>query len=126
MSSPLNDRTIRHLEESMKKETLHKLCCRGLSWLVLGLCLATLVSLSAVPGKAQSTSTGTVTGLVSDQQNAVVPGADVSLTDVATGTSRKTTTNDVGRYTFVNVAPGTYDLTVSRTGFQRAVVGGQI
>jgi hypothetical protein len=109
----------------MSKETIHKLCCKALSSLVLGLCILIILSIGATPGMAQSTSSGTVSGLVSDQQNAVVPGAEVTLTDVATNAARKTTTNDAGRYIFVNVPPGVYDISVSRTGFQRAIASGQ-
>lgn len=77
----------------------------------------TLVLCSVLSVWAQSTSTGTVAGTVTDSSNAVVNGAAVTLTDSATKTSRAATTNDAGRYTFVDVAPGTYDLTVTKQGF---------
>jgi hypothetical protein len=66
---------------------------------------------------AQSTSTGTIAGTVTDQSNAVVSGAAVTLTDTSTRNSRSAATNDAGRYTFVDVAPGIYDLAVSKQGF---------
>jgi hypothetical protein len=69
------------------------------------------------PAWAQSTNTGTIAGTVTDQTNAVVSGAAVTLTDTSTKTSRSATTNDAGRYVFVDVAPGTYDLTVAKQGF---------
>jgi hypothetical protein len=72
---------------------------------------------SAVPAWAQSTSTGTIAGTVTDQSNAVVNGATVTLTDAATKTSRSATTNDAGRYIFVDVTPSAYDLSVSKQGF---------
>src|SRR5215831_12439049 len=109
----------------MNLETIYRPGYKALSLPLPALCLGLLLSLSVTPVRAQSTSTGTVTGVVSDQTSAVVPGADVILTDVATSSTRKTTTNDAGRYTFVNVAPGVYDISVSRTGFQRAVIAGQ-
>jgi len=74
---------------------------------------------------AQSTSAGSVTGQVTDQQGAVVPGADVTLIDLATGATQKTATNDTGRYTFVSVPPGNYNLTVGKPGFRVAKVVGQ-
>jgi hypothetical protein len=72
---------------------------------------------SAPPIWAQSTNTGTVAGTVTDATNAVVNSVAVTLTDTATKTSRAASTNDSGRYIFVDVAPGTYDLTVGKQGF---------
>jgi len=54
---------------------------------------------------------------VTDQQNAVVPGAEVKLTDTGTGATQTATTNGMGRYAFVNVSQGTYALTFSKQGF---------
>src|SRR5215470_1239334 len=65
----------------------------------------------------QATDTGTVVGLVTDSSGALVAGAAVTLKDNSTGSSRTTTTNDAGRYVVVNVAPGVYELTVSKQGF---------
>src|SRR5215813_613944 len=106
-------------------DTNYRLGFKALPLLLGGLCLVVVLSLVTPAVRAQSTSTGTVTGVVTDQQGAVVPGAEVTLTDTATNAVRKTTSNDAGRYTFVNVAPGIYDIAVSKTGFQRAVVAGQ-
>src|SRR5205823_14179858 len=69
---------------------------------------------------AQTSTAGTVVGQVMDQSNAVVPAATVTLTDAATGNSRDTTTNDQGRYVFINVAPGNYAITVNKSGFSTA------
>ena len=66
---------------------------------------------------AQSTNTGIVAGTVTDPSNAVVNAATVTITDTATKTSRSVATNDTGRYIFVDVVPGAYDLTVSKQGF---------
>jgi len=79
-----------------------------------------LLCLGAVPVWAQSTNTGTVVGTVTDQTTAVVPGAAVTLTDTTTKSARAETTNDAGRYVFVDVNPGTYELTVSKQGFSTA------
>ena len=49
---------------------------------------------------------GTITGVVTDPSNAVVPDATVTIKDTATGEVRTTTTNNAGRYVFVNVQPG--------------------
>ncbi len=72
------------------------------------------------PVFGQSTSTGTIIGQVIDDSDAPVPGATVSLIDHTTGTTKGTATNDVGRYVFVNVNPGVYDIQVEKTGFALA------
>src|SRR5262249_11321651 len=84
-----------------------------------------LFLLSSVSILAQSTATGTVSGQVTDQTNAVIVGATVTLTDNDTGGTRSTTTNDTGRYLFVNVNPGNYDVSVRRPGFTETRVQAQ-
>jgi hypothetical protein len=79
----------------------------------------------AAPGLIWGQSTGTVTGQVTDQTGAVVPGATVVLTAVATKTTQGQPTNSVGRFVFVDVNPGTYDLTVTAKGFRKTTVPGQ-
>jgi hypothetical protein len=69
---------------------------------------------------AQSGTTG-VSGIVTDQTGAVVPGATVNLTNVATGLTRSTVTNDSGRYSFSSIQPATYKLEVTASGFKTAV-----
>ena len=70
-----------------------------------------------LPVWSQSTSSGTVAGSVVDQSNAVVPGATVTMTDSSTNIARTATTNKEGRYIFVDVTPGLYDISVSKSGF---------
>src|SRR5262249_26805686 len=85
--------------------------------------LALLLGSQVTPPWAQAT--GTVSGVVADPQGAVVVGAAVALTNKETGSSQKTTTKEDGHYVFVDVAPGTYDLSVARTGFKTAKVTAQ-
>ena len=91
----------------------------------LAVLLGILLCLSATPAWPQATSTASVTGVVTDQQNAVVPGAEVKLTDTGTGSTQTATTNGVGRYVFVNVSQGTYALTFSKRGFSVSKVAAQ-
>src|SRR5260221_682984 len=88
-------------------------------------CLAILVSLCALPGWAQSTSSGTIAGQVTDPQGAVLVGAQVRLIDNTTNTTRTTATNDAGRYNFINVPPGVYDVTIGHTGFAQSRIAAQ-
>src|SRR5881409_1130476 len=87
--------------------------------LLLALVVGVGVFLLANPKPAFAQGeTGSVTGVVTDPQGGTVAGADVTMTDVATKTSRTTTTNDSGRYHFASVHVGTYDLTISKSGFK--------
>ncbi len=72
---------------------------------------------SALPVWAQNASSGTVAGSVSDQSNAMVAGATVTLTDTTTNNARSTATNATGLYFFADVNPGVYDISVSKAGF---------
>ncbi len=81
------------------------------------LLVGTLLAASAGNAWSQATSTATVTGLVTDEQNAAVVGAEIRLLENATGGSHTTLTNETGRYVIVNVQPGTYVVTISKTGF---------
>ena len=81
---------------------------------------------SATLACAQSTATGTISGLITDQQGALVVGADIRLIDPQTNTARSTVSNNTGRYTFVNLPPGAYDIAVSKAGFDQVKIAGQI
>ena len=83
-----------------------------------------LLGATSVPTLAQS-SGGTIAGQVTDQQGASIAGADIRIVDTSTGGARSTVSNDVGRYTFATVAPGIYDLTVSKGGFSASKVAAQ-
>lgn len=80
------------------------------------------IILSSTPLWCQATSTGTVQGQVVDQQGAPIPDAKVTLRDVATNTPHTTISNSDGRYTFVNVNPGDYNIEVTKSGFSASKV----
>lgn len=83
--------------------------------LVLGVLLA-------VPAAAQ-TFRGSILGTVVDNSGAVVPGATVTAKNTSTGVTRTTTTDADGSFSISELPIGSYDLTVSRDGFQTAKVG---
>src|SRR5262245_28943573 len=68
--------------------------------------------------------TGTISGTVTDQTGAALPGAGVSIKNVGTGISRSLLTNEVGRYDAAALPVGTYEVTASLTGFQSLVRSG--
>ena len=99
-----------------------------LAYSVLGLAVVVVLASGILSGAvwAQSTSTGTIIGSVVDNSNAAVPGATVTITLKTTGATRTTTTDDAGRYVFADVDPGTYDISVSKTGFSTTVISSQV
>src|SRR5262249_54773486 len=63
--------------------------------------------------------TGSVTGLVTDESNASVADASVTIVSDQTGASRSTTTNADGAFSFQELNPGIYKLTVTKAGFKK-------
>lgn len=74
----------------------------------------------AVPSLLLAQSeTGTITGTVRDQSDALVPGVTVTLTSAAIiGGTKSTVTSELGNYKFIVLPPGTYDLKFELSGFQ--------
>jgi hypothetical protein len=68
---------------------------------------------------AQSGPTGSLSGTITDQAGAVVPNATVTLTNVATGATRTTTTNAEGFYKAPVLEVGVFKITVEATGFKK-------
>jgi hypothetical protein len=65
---------------------------------------------------AQNANTS-LRGVVKDPNDALVPGAKISLTDKANGQTLSATANSAGEYVFTQVPPAKYTITVSATGF---------
>jgi Carboxypeptidase regulatory-like domain/TonB dependent receptor len=80
--------------------------------------------LPAMMAVAQSASTATLTGQVVDPQGAVISGAKITATNIATGLVRSTNTTGAGDYSLPNLAPGTYDVKVSAAKFSEGVAKG--
>ncbi len=68
------------------------------------------------------TQTGTVSGVVVDPTEAVIPGATVILNGISNGVKREVLTNDKGFFVFDKVWPGTYSLVVSKEAFRETRV----
>ncbi len=87
--------------------------------------LLLVAGLIAVPAFGQGSQTGGITGVVTDPQGAVVPGATVDVINEATGKSeRRATTGDDGGYTVTLLPPGTYRIEVTAKNFKKTVVTG--
>jgi len=79
--------------------------------------------LGSIPLYAQVVG-GTLSGAVFDPAKAVIPGAELSIVNVATGVTTTATTNGEGIYNAPNLLPGTYNVTISAAGFQTRVETG--
>ena len=88
---------------------------RARVWLVVFLCF--LLTLPALSQKF----TGIIRGAVTDQSGAVVPGAEVTIKNDATGETRTVTTNDQGEYVAPELAAGVYTITIKKANFKESV-----
>ena len=77
--------------------------------------LVFLVMLGVLPLAAQNSS---LSGVVSDSNGAVVPGASLKVENEDTTAARATVSNDRGEYQVVQVPPGKYQVTVEKPGFR--------
>ena len=66
---------------------------------------------------AAQTHRASIRGTIYDPNEAGIPGATISLTSVATGETRTTTSNEVGTYAISSIAPGPYTLKIEKAGF---------
>src|SRR5438067_7290230 len=69
----------------------------------------------------QSQTTGRIAGMVKDESGAVIVGAEVTATSLATAEERKVTTNAEGNYSVPLLPPGEYSVKVAATGFKSSV-----
>jgi hypothetical protein len=91
---------------------------RRFIWLLLVCCLCAVLPLAA------QKVTGIMSGAVTDSAGAVVDGAEVSVTDTATGEVRTAKTSDQGQYAITDLAAGNYDVSVKQTNFKEYISKG--
>src|ERR1051326_124567 len=78
----------------------------------------------AAPALCQTSSTGALTGTLTDANGGVVAGVQVSAINEATGERREVVSQDNGTYMVALIPPGSYRLEFSRTGFKKTVRAG--
>src|SRR5580704_19604029 len=78
-----------------------------------------LLALTLTRGMEAQTAGG-VSGHIADPTGANLPGVEVTLTETATASVRKTATTRAGDYTFTEVPPGFYTLQAKVAGFKEA------
>src|SRR5947209_19118351 len=97
----------------MSKSLLRKLS------VIFAFCLLAVTGLWA-----QSTAVSQISGTVRDAGGLVVAGAQVNISQTATGLSRSVQTGPEGAYTLPSLPPGPYRLTVTKEGFSSFVQEG--
>jgi len=82
-----------------------------------------VVALALLPAHAilAQAGRGGISGLVADTTGAIVPGATVTASDVATGVKLTTKTTGAGLFTFVSLTPGVYELSATAKNFDTVV-----
>jgi hypothetical protein len=85
---------------------------------ILALALAFVLGAAAPKVLAQGATTGSISGVVTDPQGGVIPGAIVKIISVDTGIERDTVSNDAGLFTMPRLASGKYTVRVSKQGFR--------
>ncbi|HEY6549472.1 MAG TPA: carboxypeptidase-like regulatory domain-containing protein, partial [Vicinamibacteria bacterium] len=90
--------------------------CGRHGWIALCALLASAASVALA-----QTATGTLSGMVRDESGGALESVSVTLRNVATGATRRATTDAAGLYVLANVEPGDYDLRVELLGFKTVV-----
>ena len=96
-------------------------CPRSRSSFALSIALVVFALTSFVSSAFAQAGRGSISGLVSDQSGAIVPGAKVVAESQATGLKLSTVSTDAGLYSFVSLAPGIYRVTATAQGFDTLV-----
>jgi outer membrane receptor protein involved in Fe transport len=96
---------------------MNSTACRFLTLIAV----LSLVAVGILHG--QTAVTGGIEGNVTDTSGASVSGATVEATNVGTGVTEKTVTNNDGAYRFPSLIPGTYTVTVNKQGFAQFTRG---
>ena len=83
-----------------------------------GVTVITVVALLAPPLSSQTTATGALAGELLDPSGAVIPGATLRLIDQNTSRTVTAISSDSGRFAFLLLPPGSYELQASKTNFE--------
>lgn len=111
----------------LARQSLHFVASRPMRTRPRRLFAFLLLFLACMPGDAscQGLSGGRVSGTIYSAESRVVAGANIELQNLATGATRRSLSNDAGRFEFEDVAVGTYRLR-ARTPGRRPVAADSV
>ncbi|MDQ3011977.1 MAG: carboxypeptidase regulatory-like domain-containing protein, partial [Acidobacteriota bacterium] len=82
-----------------------------------GFCLLLALALTAAGWAQSQSTTGSVQGTVSDEAGAVIPAAAVEIKNLDNNSTRSLSTDEGGRFVFLQLQPGRYTLTAAKQGY---------
>src|SRR4029450_4657218 len=86
---------------------------------ILAVCAAAVFAfLIATPTASAQVAAGEITGIIQDQNRGAVPGATVTVTNIATNLQRVVASSGDGVYTAASLTPGAYRIEVAISGFK--------
>ena len=95
----------------------HTLFARPLRFVFCSFLLALIALSVTAPTYAQDLDDATIGGRVTDPNDAVIPGATIVARRVSTGTERTVTSDNEGRYRFIDLEPDGYELAAAAPNF---------
>jgi hypothetical protein len=93
---------------------------------ILALLVVLAASLTIAYGQVTSTNGGSIQGTITDPSGAAIPGAQVNIRDVDTGSVKEVKTDGAGFYSVGPLIPGSYKVTVSMSGFETLAINTSI
>src|SRR5215472_17584707 len=91
-------------------------------WQAAVLAAILTVALSVAPHAGAQATSGSIVGHVTDSSGALIPGADVTATNVDTHITFHGVTDKAGTYDLLHVTPGSYEIRASHAGFATQTV----
>src|SRR5439155_22304780 len=88
------------------------------------ICVLLLIAALSVSTAFSQLVSATIVGSVTDASGAVVANAKITLTETNTGVDRASVSNGSGNFTYPNLPPGRYRITVEVAGFKKEVRDG--
>jgi hypothetical protein len=99
---------VRSAHESRKGDSMNRLTACAACFLI-----------AVLPALLAQTQTATLRGIVQDGSGAIVPGAQLTLTNIEQNRPWSTSSNESGAYVFLQIPPGNYRLTAEAKGFKK-------